>query len=330
MSQTRLPNFQVIDDEGLFTGFPASHDKYNSTRSDDTDGYSSLSGVNSSNAEKEAPSSFQSYASYPRGDHTVMPFRHAMKRGTDNRVLSDIFGTKQDFSRFDKIAPQTRDSAHSLPSYQRPPSQHFAGSSVTGSMSELPKVQFIGEFEHLMNENRAGPNNSQRMPSEGSHKGQNSQRQQVYNAVIEHFPGFVMTKTKIVGRHSVYKAVASCLLCDGVRYVVAITANDPSPVGTKSPLSLLKWESFQTRFQDDDSEVKQFRLQSAKQEKPFGTILSDIIRLSRKTSTSNVYLCDNLPLLVEVIRSKEDEFIAETGTVESALDLFSTVLSFTD
>lgn len=323
MSQTRLPNFQVIDDEGFLSGFPPAHDRYNSTRTE-TEQHSS-SGLN---AEKDAPSSFQTYASYPRGDHTVMPFRHAMKRGTDNRVLSDIFGTKQDFSRFDKIVPQTRDSAHSLPSFQNSSSQHNISPSITNSMSELPKVQFIGEFEHLMNENQEGPINTQRMPVKGSHK--NSQRQQVYNAVIEHFPGFVMTKTKIVGRHSVYKAVASCLLCDGVRYVVAITTNDPSPVGTKSPLSLLKWDSFQTRFQDDDSEVKQFRLQSAKQEKPAGTILSDIIRLSRRTSTSNVYLCDNLPLLVEVIRSKEDEFIAETGTVESALDLFSTVLSFTD
>ena len=55
----------------------------------------------------------------------------------------------------------------------------------------------------------------------------NPVRRQIYNAIVEYFPGFMMTKTNIYGKFSVYKSVASCLLCDGARYVVTIVKNDP-------------------------------------------------------------------------------------------------------
>ena len=54
-------------------------------------------------------------------------------------------------------------------------------------------------------------------------------------------------------------------------------------LGTKKPLSVLQWESFQTRYEDSDKEIKEFKLTSHQFSKPDQTILDDTIRLSRKT-----------------------------------------------
>ncbi len=64
--------------------------------------------------------------------------------------------------------------------------------------------------------------------------------------------------------------------------------------------------------------------------KPAHTILDDRIMLSRKTTKTLIYYCDNLPLKVEILIEKENEQISETGSVSSALELFQTILTFTD
>ena len=157
-----------------------------------------------------------------------------------------------------------------------------------------------------------------------------SKYDKIYNAILEYFPNFVMTKTALFGEFSVYKSVAKCLLCIGTRYIVAIVKKDNLPVGTTKPLSSLEWVSFQTRYSDDDKEQRQFHLTSHQFAKPDKTILDDTIRLSRKTNLSYLYDCDNLPLNIEIIKTKDDEDISEYGTVSSALEIFSTVLSFNE
>lgn len=182
-----------------------------------------------------------------------------------------------------------------------------------------PRVKFIDE-NIVTNNTNMNTNESV----------ENNIKQKVYNAVIEYFSGFVMTKVSVYGKYSVYKSSVKCLLCDGgIRYVVAIVADDNDQIGTKKKLSTLKWVSFQTRYSDDDTEFIKYRLTNHQYKKPENTVLDDVIRLVRKTSNSSIYNSDNLPIQVEIIHTKDDESIADTGTVSGAIELFSTVIEFT-
>lgn len=155
-----------------------------------------------------------------------------------------------------------------------------------------------------------------------------SERDSVYKAIYEQFP-YVMTKTHINGKFSIYKAVVKCLLCSaGMRYVIAITLNDTSPIGKKVSLQNLPWLSFQTRYTEYDDEIKLYNLLTFDYNRLDNTILHDRITLTRQLKNSILYDCDNLPLTVEILKNKEDEIFADQGTILSALETFQCLLQF--
>jgi hypothetical protein len=158
----------------------------------------------------------------------------------------------------------------------------------------------------------------------------NQKRAPIYKAISDYFPFFVMTKVDIINNHSIYKGIVSCMLCDGDRYIIAIVKNDSAQVGSRRSLDELQWESFQTRYQDNDKDIIKFGMSSHSYSKPENTILDDTIRLNRQTTTSYLYQCDNLPLSVELLKNdeKDHEEYNETGTVSNALEQFSTILTF--
>ena len=159
---------------------------------------------------------------------------------------------------------------------------------------------------------------------------ENNKKNAVYNAINEYFKNFVLTKTSIHGNFSVYKSAVQCLLCTGNRYIVAIVANDSAPISSRKPLYTLNWISFQTRFTPNEEDLSKFGVGSYTHVRPENTILDDIIRLNRKTSKSSIYYCDNLPLQVEILQEDEDEEISEIGKITSALEIYSTILTFID
>jgi hypothetical protein len=152
--------------------------------------------------------------------------------------------------------------------------------------------------------------------------------QDIYKAINEMFPDFLMTLVKQDGSYAVWKAVSQCLLCNGTRYVVAITIEKYRiPSSSRRKLIDLSWVSFQTRFSESDREVREFDLKMGKTATPKSTLLSDTIRCVESSDKEMKYRCDTLPLDVILIKSKEEDDFAERGTVATALSLYCTVLT---
>jgi len=269
--------------------------------------------LKNSDHERDQHPSFHTMPN-PDNSHFSQPYSHAMKRVGNAEKMREIFGEKnQDFSGMDNI-----DFNKPIKSVER-----FSQPIPQQSQEYIPRMKIIDN--ESVNHSQSNHSQSQLAQSKI-----NSSRIQVYNAIIEYFPGFIMCKTSIHGNLSVYKGYIQCLLCDGSRYIVAIVSGDTSPIGTKKPLNTLSWEAFQTRYVENDSDQKTYGISSHQYARPDKTILNDVIRLGRKTQRAFIYSCDNLPLQIEILKLKDDEDINETGTVASSLELFQTILSFTD
>lgn len=238
------------------------------------------------------------YHQYPMEKAGMPQFQHVLKRtGKPNR-LAEIFGEGQDFSRMNQIEYNEM-SGSKIPTNTQ---SYYVSAGQANSNHQQYETAPIMTGD--------------------------SKKNNVYSAVSSFFPGFVMTKIRNIGQYSIYKAVVQCLLCDGVRYLVVITKNDNSRPGTKIPLENLQWESFQTRFDENDQEVKEFNILAFPHNQPSKSILADRITLSSKSPKSNHYICDTLPLKVEILKEKEDEFLSDTGTVISALNIYNTIITF--
>ena len=152
----------------------------------------------------------------------------------------------------------------------------------------------------------------------------------VYDAINQYYKDFILTKTNVFGEYSVYKAIVECLLCTGYRYIVAIVKNVNEPLGTQRYIHTLNWISFQTRFTDNEKEILNYNIRTFPFKKPEKTILDDAIRVSRKSKNANIYYADNLPVQVEILKDNEYEDISDLGKISSALELYSTILTFTE
>lgn len=251
----------------------------------------------------------------------IAPYQHVMKRAGNAEKMKEIFGENQVFTSMDTIdfPQQTRAQ----------PEQFRPASSSPAYTGYIPRMKVL-EGPEMGGPVREGFSAVNNQPKH-SDKKHSAERVKVYNAVLQYFPGYVMTKTAQHGAYAIYKAIVQCLLCNGVRYAVAIVEESATNIGGKKNLSELAWESFQTRYSEDDKEAVKFQIETFAYGHPEGnSILDDTIRLNRETKDSFKYTCDNLPLSVELLKMKEDENMAETGTVASALETFSCVLSFAE
>lgn len=247
----------------------------------------------------------------------ITPYQHTMKRAGNPERMKEIFGETQVY--------QATDEFKDLKPHVKEQFQLSTSSSYTGY---VPRIKLLDESDPNMGSIQEGYTISSK-PQQS--KSPPANRIKVYNAILEYFPGFIMTKVAQHGTFGVYKALVECLLCNGIQYIVSIVKDDTTNIGNKQPLSNLAWESFQTRFSDDDSEFRKFRMSAF----PYGrsegdTMLNDIIHLVRETKTSFKYQCDNLPISVSLIKTREDETMAQTGTVLSALNTFQCVLEWTE
>ena len=149
-------------------------------------------------------------------------------------------------------------------------------------------------------------------------------RQRVNNM----YDSFVMTKVGQYQDMGIYKALVDSLIAGPSRYVVAIVPQDSTPMGSEKMLSSLKWVSFQTRTTENI--VKEFNgVQVYPQTyriTPQNNI-TDPVNLIEEKRSHFLYLPENLPVKIEVLKLKEDDSFARKGTVSSALELYQTVLT---
>lgn len=307
---THVPRFKNLGDGPLFTPSTNQQVQYDTASANMRVGHGG-------SLEDMKRSEFPPNHHLPQGrsdQKYLTPYNHAMKRSGNAERMKEIFGDHQVYSSMDNV--NFDDQPKRVQHFQ----QH--DESSTNYSGYIPRSKVLDGSDTSQLTNRA-PSAAPRNGVPPAH------RLQVYNAILEYFPEFIMTKTGQHGQFGIYKAPAQCLLCNGVRFVVAIVKDDSVGIGERRPLSTLPWESFQTRWTEDDMECRKFQMVQFPYSKPEKeTALDDTIRLSRETKGSFKYTCDNLPLEVEVLKTRDDEAIAETGTVASALEMFSTVLSW--
>jgi len=99
-------------------------------------------------------------------------------------------------------------------------------------------------------------------------------------------------------------------------------------MGSEKMLSSLRWVSFQTRTTDNIA--KEFNgVQVYPQTYSINSQnnISDPVNLIEEKRSHFLYLPENLPIRIEVLKLKEDDNFARKGTVSSALELYQTVLT---
>lgn len=153
----------------------------------------------------------------------------------------------------------------------------------------------------------------------------------IQKAIVSYFGDVVMTKVKQTPQtqnkpsYSLYYAKIGCMLCVEDRYIIVIIESDPYPIGSQEYLSQLNWISFQTRtIEKPPAQLK------TQQTKPIITQpLTDKIRLFEKRNDRNVYMASTLPIKLELLYTKDEDDYSDNGTVQSALDTYNCVITFT-
>lgn len=151
------------------------------------------------------------------------------------------------------------------------------------------------------------------------------EKNSVKNAFIKYFGDVTMTKVKQVNKFSLYYARIGCLLCIDDRYILTIVEHDDMQIGYERKLSAIDWTSFQTRTVDK----LPMNLKTQQNRSEITPILLDKIKLAEKRTDKNIYMCNNYPLQIELLFSKDNDSYSESGTIQSALDTYNCVVSFT-
>lgn len=142
------------------------------------------------------------------------------------------------------------------------------------------------------------------------------------------YDSFVMTKVGQYQDMGIYKALIDSLIAGPSRYIVAIVPQDSAPMSSEKMLSSLRWVSFQTRTTENIA--KEFNgIQVYPQQYRITTQnnITDPVNLIEEKRSHFLYLPENLPVKIEVLKLKEDDNFARKGTVSSALELYQTVLT---
>jgi len=155
-----------------------------------------------------------------------------------------------------------------------------------------------------------------------------SSPEKIREAVAELFEGFIMTKTHQHQALGIYKAAVDSMSGHDQKFLVAIVANDMRvPIGSSVYLKGLPWISFQTRSTDNASlEFAGLRMKAQPYKAMIrkGNILYDKIKIGAELPDKHIYIPDHLPIHVEILLKREDEYFAREAYVVSAINMFRT------
>ena len=156
----------------------------------------------------------------------------------------------------------------------------------------------------------------------------------VRKAVADIYNGVIMTKTnqwekEPYGTYGIYKARLNSYTSSDSNIIIAIVPDDVNPLGTNKLIDSLEWVSFQTReMKNSKKDLNGFNLSFQNYMIKNDNILHDKIKCVSETPTKYIYRAENLPLKVELLKLKEDSQFASEGTIWSALEVFSSIISF--
>jgi len=155
--------------------------------------------------------------------------------------------------------------------------------------------------------------------------------QALRDAISSVYQNVNMLKTHQYGIYSVYKAPVENMTAGNYKYIVAIVPNhEYVQLGGYHSLRGLPWISFQTRNTDNPAaELGNSRPQPTQYSLPRDnkSPLFDKINLVLEQPQMFVYMAENMPCKVELLKQKQGEFAAQKSTIISALEAFNTVIT---
>lgn len=159
-------------------------------------------------------------------------------------------------------------------------------------------------------------------------------KQMLRDAIIEIYRNTNCMKTHIFGIYSVFKAPVEGLTGGVFKYIVAIVPGmDHIQLGQSVPLNQLQWISFQTRQTENPAaEFGEIRPKPTQYSCPMDSkhFIYSKINMVLNDSNKFVYLAENLPFKIELLKLKDSDVAAEKATLMGALDAFKTVITFLD
>lgn len=142
----------------------------------------------------------------------------------------------------------------------------------------------------------------------------------------------ILQKVEELGNASIYKAkVDSMLVASNLKYLVAVSFNDNTPIFEKKKLSQIKWVSFQTRqvpknYTDKSLyNLPEIRLQQGS----IPDLLKDKITKIDTTDERVEYMSSNLPIKIVLLTESFDKgsSMKSDSNIERALSYFNTIIS---
>ena len=153
----------------------------------------------------------------------------------------------------------------------------------------------------------------------------NTNKQTLQKSICDYFGNAIMTKVRdFQDKYSLYYAKMNSLCYSEDKYIIAIVQQNTLPVGSKQFLINLDWVSFQTRIIDTVS----VPIKSQTVKSKISQSITDKISVVRKKEDRYVYSSTKYPIEIELMFNEKDDSYASEGTIQSALDTYSCVITF--
>uniref|UniRef100_A0A6C0LYI8 Uncharacterized protein n=1 Tax=viral metagenome TaxID=1070528 RepID=A0A6C0LYI8_9ZZZZ len=144
----------------------------------------------------------------------------------------------------------------------------------------------------------------------------------MYGYFDDYFNHPVMYKIKNVEGLSMYMSKLYCLLNRECRYIVTLVTEDDYPKNTKKYLKNLEWISLQTRSMTDNHDLPIHSYQP----RAAGPLNKKITR-TEVTDETSTYNCDDFPIKVTLLHTKQNSGYQEYGNIIIAIETFQTVFT---
>jgi hypothetical protein len=147
----------------------------------------------------------------------------------------------------------------------------------------------------------------------------------VYEAFSNYFNNPNLTKIKDVHSYSMYMVKIYAMLGNAYRYLIIFIPKDINSPGFKKDMSTCEWVTLQTRTLEDSHDIKAHRYQVIN--KP---PLNQKINVTKRDKKQSIYEAENMPLVITLLHTRKDHTYQyhPTGTINSALETFQTIISF--
>ena len=147
----------------------------------------------------------------------------------------------------------------------------------------------------------------------------------IYKEFYNYFDNPVITKTKDVMEYTVYMTKIYSLLGNAFRYLILFVTKDDNSIGTEKKMDTIEWISLQTRTLEEHHNLKKHSYNNKKT-----SDLKQKINVVNRDTTKSTYNAETYPLIITLLHTRKNNTYQyqPTGTIDSALETFQTIITF--